>query len=261
MMEIDWDSVKTEQDATDVGLAVLQSAGLSGGVFSFTPIGKLPSGIPGLLKRAMPMNFEETALQDWFQYQNDIEGQTSVKLSQSYDPVRRRMIQQILPKHFIMEDFLKPGQRPRNRVSVAWIKALIGYGVRESISIPIHTARGEYWSLAAMRYHDNPTTGPLDQSTLSELYWLTARLADVCANTLNWRASQEDALKRPLSPRELDCLYWAGQGKTAAETAELLSIGAETVRKYLKTSITKLQAANTTHAVCVAHRMGYVSLS
>lgn len=261
MYEIDWDSVKTEAEAAQLGLAALRSVGLSGGVFSFTPIGKLPSGLPGPLKRAMPMNFDDATLQDWFQYRNDSEGQASVKLSQSFDPVRRRMIQQILPRHFIMEDFLKPDQRPRNRVSVAWIEALIGCGVRESFSIPIYTAQGEYWSLAAMRYHDNPTVGPLDQSTLSTLYWLTARLADFCADKLNWRSSQEDMLKRPLSPRELDCLSWAAQGKTAAETAELLSIGVETVRKYLKTSIAKLEAANTTQAVCVAHRMGYLSLS
>ena len=175
--------------------------------------------------------------------------------------MRRKMIRQILPGHFVMEDLLKPGQRPRNRVSVAWIKALIGYGIRESYSIPIYTSRGEYWSLAALRYHDNPKSEPLTDAMLGELYWLTAKLADFCANTLNWRSTQEDALKRPLSPRELDCLYWAAQGKTATETAELLSIGVETVRKYLKTSIVKLEAANTTHAVCIAHRMGYLALA
>ncbi|MGI9477398.1 MAG: response regulator transcription factor, partial [Hyphomicrobiaceae bacterium] len=131
---------------------------------------------------------------------------------------------------------------------------------RESYSIPIFSGMGEYWSLAALRYDDNPNTDELDRRTLGELYWLTANLADFCANQLNWRTEGLKQAKRPLAPRELDCLYWAGQGKSALETAELLEIRPETVRKYLKLAIGKLNAGNKTQAVCIAHRLGYIPL-
>ena len=83
MTGIDWESLGTEDEAAEVALQALQAMGLSGGVFSFTPIGRLPSGIPGLLKRAIPLNLEQRVIEDWFQYQNELEGRAQRTLSQS----------------------------------------------------------------------------------------------------------------------------------------------------------------------------------
>lgn len=260
MKGIDWTALATEDELAQAVLEALQSVGLSGGVFSFTPVGRLPSGVPGLLKRAIPLNIDPAVVQGWFAYQNDFVGLTRVSLSQSHDPVRREMINRILPRHFVLEELLKGKNRPRTTVSISWIKALIQSGVRESYSIPIFTGRGEYWSLAAMRYYDNPNTEVLDHATLGQLYWLTANIASFCANRLEWRINAPEDAKRPLTPREIDCLYWAAKGKTAIETAELLSLKDETVRKYTKTAIAKLSAANKTHAVCIAHQLGYLAL-
>ena len=52
-----------------------------------------------------------------------------------------------------------------------------------------------------------------------------------------------------LSPRERECLLWAGEGKTAWETAVILGLSEHTVRCYLESARHKLGAANNTHAV------------
>jgi DNA-binding CsgD family transcriptional regulator len=261
MRQVDWSKISTEEEAARVSVAALRSVELSGGAFSYTPVGRLPSGRPGLLRRALPLNFDSQAIEDWFRYQDDFVRGPTGSLSQLHDPVRRRMITRILPERFVMPELLENGRLTRNSTSVKWIKTLMGYGIRESYSIPIFTGVGEYWSLAAFRYHDNPNTAPLDHRTLGELYWLAANLADFCADVLNWREVGQPEAARPLAPRELDCLYWAGQGKSAAETAELLEIRTETVRKYLKLAIAKLNAANKTQAVCMAHQLGYIPLA
>ena len=86
-------------------------------------------------------------------------------------------------------------------------------------------------------------------------------MADFCAEVLNWRENTTLDARRPLTPREIDCLFWAGQGKTTNETAELLGISTETARKYVKTAMNKLGATSKTQAVCMAFQMGYVPLS
>jgi len=257
----DWEKVETVEEATKYAVDVLKSVGMSGGVFSYTPIGRLPSGIPGLLKRAIPLNVDPKVIKEWMEYQNDLEGRTRAALSQSHDPVRRRMIAQIVPEHFVMQELLESRRLARNAASVKWIKTLMDFGIRESYSIPIFSGRGEYWSMAAVRYFDNPNTQELSSKTLGELYWFTAKFADFCANKLNWRSYLPQDVKRPLSPRELDCLYWAAQGKTSNETAEMLQLQIGTVRKYIKMATAKLNANSKTQAVCIAHQLGYLAIA
>ena len=261
MHQIDWHSLETEEDAAGEVVAALQSVGLSGGAFSFTPIGRIPAGRPGLLKRVVPLNLDPRITDEWQSVQAADAALSGSVLSHELDPIRRRVVARILPQHFVMEEMAKDRRLVRNSVEAAFFRALAAYGVRESHSIPIFSARGEYWSLAAMWFHDNPNHGPLDHETLGKLYWLTANMAEFCADKLNWRENAVDDRRRPLTPREIDCLFWAGQGKTTTETAELLGIGVETVRKYVKTAMSKLGATSKTQAVSVAHQMGYVPLA
>ncbi|MCB1419140.1 MAG: LuxR family transcriptional regulator [Notoacmeibacter sp.] len=61
---------------------------------------------------------------------------------------------------------------------------------------------------------------------------------------------------QPLSPRELECLQWISEGKTAWECATILGISINTVRCYLETARNKLNAVSNTHAVSIAHETG-----
>ena len=59
-----------------------------------------------------------------------------------------------------------------------------------------------------------------------------------------------------LSPRELECLLWIAEGKTAWECAVILGISQHTVRCYLESARHKLKATSNTHAVSIAYRTG-----
>ena len=60
----------------------------------------------------------------------------------------------------------------------------------------------------------------------------------------------------PLSPRELDALRLAAQGKTSKEIAAMLGIGARTVDWHLARAAGKLGAENRTEAAVLALERG-----
>jgi LuxR family transcriptional regulator, quorum-sensing system regulator CinR len=69
---------------------------------------------------------------------------------------------------------------------------------------------------------------------------------------------KDDAIPA-LGPRELECLYWSGQGKEAKEIAILLQISENTTRDYLKSARHKLQCSNITKAVTTAIRLRLIN--
>ncbi len=251
----------------DAVLAALQSIGLSAGVFSFTPMSRLPNGNPGLIKRAVALNIDPSLVDDWLSHQNLLHGEEAleknadVALSHLFDPIRQRMVARVLPEHFILEEVLEKRHIAQNALGVRWIHSLINAGIRESYSTPIYTGYGEYWSLSAMNYYDRPAQGELSYADKGELYWLAANLVDFCIKKLKWRDFSKDLNNKPLAPRELECLFWASKGKSSRETAEILCLKTGTVQQYLKRATSGLGANNKTHAVCIAHQLGYISLS
>lgn len=58
-----------------------------------------------------------------------------------------------------------------------------------------------------------------------------------------------------LSPREFDCLLWAGEGKTDWEISIILGISRSTVAKHIASAREKLDAVNKTHAIAIAMRL------
>ena len=65
----------------------------------------------------------------------------------------------------------------------------------------------------------------------------------------------------PLSERERQVLTWAAAGKTASETATILSISERTVLFYLCSARQKLDASNSRHAICKALSLGLIDLN
>jgi DNA-binding CsgD family transcriptional regulator len=55
-----------------------------------------------------------------------------------------------------------------------------------------------------------------------------------------------------LTPRELEVLQWAAQGKTAWEIGKILHITKRTVDEHIQTAVHKLGAANKSQAVAIA---------
>jgi DNA-binding CsgD family transcriptional regulator len=66
------------------------------------------------------------------------------------------------------------------------------------------------------------------------------------------------ALSQKLSPRELECLAWAAQGKTYTAIGKILGISFATVKTNLDTARHKLGAVNLPHAVALAILYGHL---
>lgn len=81
--------------------------------------------------------------------------------------------------------------------------------------------------------------------------------------TLNYLLShyledQERGSTDPLSERERECLLWVSEGKTTQEVAVILGVSANTVNKYIVSSIQKFGAGNRAMAIAVAIRAGVI---
>ena len=62
-----------------------------------------------------------------------------------------------------------------------------------------------------------------------------------------------------LTPREIECLELAADGKSEWEISRILGISEHTSEKHLLNAKTKLGAVNRTQAVAVAIRLGFIS--
>lgn len=74
------------------------------------------------------------------------------------------------------------------------------------------------------------------------------------------RKSKAPRSKKPLTKRELECLYLAADGKTANDTAKILGINGRTVVFHIQNAMHKLNAKNRTHAVAIAVKRELIGL-
>lgn len=91
------------------------------------------------------------------------------------------------------------------------------------------------------------------------------RLAGVSArlhNTLhaNRNPALAAAAANLLTKREIDCLYWAANGKTDGEIGEILNIARWTVVTYLTNAKLKLGCSNRTSTVATALALGVIDM-
>jgi len=211
---------------------------------------------PGMVKSYLNINLDQETLEKWLRHNSLLSKEHGHSISHSADPVREAMIQRTLPKRHLFRELLSDRSRIKSVATRKWVQWLIDYGVEETMSFPVHTGFGEYWSFGLIRFNDLPDLPDLTPEFLCEFQWIALNLVEFCATKMNWRVPGEQALNKTLAPREIDCLYWAAKGKTSVETAEIMKIGVETVRKYLKNALTKLEAKTKTQAVSLAHRNG-----
>lgn len=62
-----------------------------------------------------------------------------------------------------------------------------------------------------------------------------------------------------LARREIECLFWTSEGKSAEECAMILGLSARTVRAYLENARRKLDVVTTTQAVAKALKLDLLS--
>lgn len=95
-----------------------------------------------------------------------------------------------------------------------------------------------------------------DPSLQEQLRGLSERLAAVVSPGGGDGADASDDPGITLTPREIDVLAHVALGCTNAEVAQRLSVGAETVKSYLRSAMNKLDARSRHEAVVTARRLG-----
>ncbi|MBQ1543917.1 autoinducer binding domain-containing protein [Caulobacter sp. CCUG 60055] len=124
-------------------------------------------------------------------------------------------------------------------------------GPAEGLIIPIREATG---AVTAMRLM---TVAPdFTPTTRSILHIATHAYVGRGRRLMSADAPPRDC---PLSPREIECLTWASQGKTAWETGRILDLSAATVQKHMDNAKLKLGVNSRMLAVLEALKHGWLA--
>lgn len=253
---IDEWQIDSEEDLVEQVFPLVRSLGFSAALFSYTPVGWLPSSDPGVVRRAISIGLKAQIYDSWRQHHNLQPMRSPSPMSHYFDVFRRQMVNRVTPKMFSLEQMLSEGYEDRSPAGDRWLRRIHSYGVAQLFSVPHFSVRGEYWSLGLFRYAEDSDDQPPSPQERAMLQLLVTELAQISISRFHWRDSPQDRMERPLTRRELDCLYWSSKGLTAEETATELELQLETVRKYIKNACTKLAAPNKVAAVSIAHQLG-----
>lgn len=126
------------------------------------------------------------------------------------------------------------------------------YGYRSGIIVAMHMPRGKHLALGLDM--DADRVGSASEVTHKAALLQLAATHVQCALDRIARDAAMASIK--LAPRELECLRWTMEGKTAWETSVILGISERTVNQYLGRATEALGAANKNMAVIKAVQLG-----
>lgn len=129
------------------------------------------------------------------------------------------------------------------------------HGLKSGGAVPVHGPGGMVACLSVASRMEEQEFEKVWARTRAELM---AFAAFAFENVLQ-RLLGEGPGEQPRLPRRVrECLLWAARGKTAKETADILSISEETVVSYLKVANEKLGVTSRTQAVAKAVSFGLI---
>ena len=128
-----------------------------------------------------------------------------------------------------------------------------GYELRNGISIPIHS----YRSISGMYSFANSDnhTGLHNLATIASQA-LSPLVIDCFANDPSF--SRSFPSQQTLTPREIECLQWSAEGKSAWEIAKISNCSERTVVFHLTNTCEKLDAQNKYQAITKAIILGII---
>ncbi|MGL4354284.1 MULTISPECIES: LuxR family transcriptional regulator [Aeromonas] len=157
----------------------------------------------------------------------------------SRDPVIYLAMQRLLPIYWQdlhLEPILPNG-------ALALMAEAKACGLHDGVSFPFRGTGGESGILSFITEENN-----LDIKAVSPiLRWVT----DYIFNA-GIRVVSSTERTPALSAREVECLFWASEGKTAEEMGEILSLSARTVNYHIKEAVQKTNSVNRYQAIAKA---------
>ena len=130
------------------------------------------------------------------------------------------------------------------------------YGYRTGVCLALHMPEGRHFVLGVDREQPMPKDPVEVTRIVADLQLFAVHAQDAALRILVPPDSQPE---RPaLTPRELECLRWTMEGKTAWETGEVLGISERTAVLHLNNAMHKLGCVSKHQAVLKALRLGLI---
>lgn len=165
------------------------------------------------------------------------------------DPVMQHCKRQTVPIIWSQKTYLESG-------AIELWDAQAEFGYRNGIAMSLHLPEGRHFTMGVDRDQDLPSDRAELTRIVADLQLFAVHAQDTAMRVLVSEALQPE---RPaLTPRELDVLRWTMEGKTAWETATLLSIAERTTVQHLQNAMKKLNCNSKHQAVLKALRLGLI---
>ena len=177
-----------------------------------------------------------------------------------YDPVYSACLKTTLPVIWSFTDQghqILGAQSTQNAVHSRLAHDANKAGVRSGLAIPLHLPHGE---LAVVGFLADVEFDEFIDRAIKGQYvaMVLAHYFHDCVGRVLGTSLGQDLEGVILSPREIECLQWASQGKTNNDIATILGVAEITARVHLKNASRKLGACNRTHAVGKALSAGLI---
>lgn len=128
------------------------------------------------------------------------------------------------------------------------------FGYRNGISLALHMPEGRHFWIAVDRDQALPSS-TAEITHMAAALQLFAVHAQEAAMRILLPVVSEDSAPPALTQRELECLRWTMEGKTAWELGRILGIAEQTAVRHIHNASKKLGCVNKHQAVLKALRM------
>lgn len=163
------------------------------------------------------------------------------------DPVSQHCKHSATPIVWDQSTYVSCGRGPR------W-EHQAQYGLRCGISWAMHLPGGRHFLVGIDRDQALPDCAGEVSRMTADLQLFAVHAQEVAARLLIGPVAEEAPLVA-LSARELECLRWTREGKTAWELGRILGIAEQTAARHLHNASKKLSCVNKHQAVLKAMQM------
>lgn len=160
-------------------------------------------------------------------------------------PVMPTLFETMLPQAWTLEGLERDGIVP-----APITRLMRRFSLFTTVVMPLHSFDGARFLL---RFDGKRPS--LRQSEINEFAVISLHAFEVFDRI---RRTEEIAIPRPLSMRELEVVRWTAQGKTSVEIGRILSLSDHTINAHLTNAIKKLDCVNRTQLVAKAIRLGLI---
>ncbi len=168
------------------------------------------------------------------------------------DPVQRQARSSWLPVVWDAYDYLDAPSRDEVRL----FEMTLEFGYERGVSVPLRGPFGSFDSFVALtRQGRGEFLGARDE-WVRQFMLIGNYMSSVYHGVLH----RDETGTAELTRRELECLHWTAQGKTAWEVARLIDVSERTVQFHIRNACGKMNAVSKHQAALKAAHMGLIRI-